>query len=387
MADLRSLDLIRRLIAFDTVSARSNLELIRFVEDYLAEYGIGAQIVASEDGTKANLFATVGPADRGGVMLSGHTDVVPVDGQHWSSDPFAADDRDGRIYGRGSADMKSFIAAALAFIPDMVAAELATPIHLALSYDEEVGCLGVRRLIEVMRAAPLRPAMCVIGEPTGMKVVVGHKGKRSMRVHVRGKECHSSLAPEGVNAVDYAAELVVFVRHMADRLGREGPFDADFEVAHSTLHTGSIQGGTALNIVPADCRFAFELRNLPGQDPEPLIAEIEAYARATLEPSMKALDPAAGIRFEPLPSYPGLDTDPGEAVVTFVKSLVGANDHGKIAFGTEGGLFSRELGIPTVVCGPGHIAQAHKPDEWIECDQIAACEAFIARLIERLKGP
>ncbi len=381
-ADSRAL--IETLVAFDTVSAKSNLALIEFLRERLAEHGVEARLVHDETGGKANLYATVGPQDRPGVLLSGHSDVVPVKGQAWSSDPFAVAERDGRLYGRGTADMKSFIAVALAYLPAMVRANLTTPIHLAVSYDEEVGCIGVRRLIEVLNGLAVKPALCIIGEPTGMRVAVGHKGKRAYRVHVRGLECHSSLAPQGVNAVDYAAELVVFLRRLARRQAQRGARDEAYEVPVTTIHTGTIEGGTALNIVPKDCCFDFEIRNLPGDDPEPLEDEVRRFARDELEPEMRALSPDCGIAFEALSGYPGLDTDPGEEVVTFVKSLAGANQHGKIDFGTEGGLFQRTAGIPTVVCGPGEIAQAHKPDEWISLDQIALCERFMERLIERL---
>jgi acetylornithine deacetylase len=386
MPSSASLELIERLIAFDTTSAKSNLALIDFVRDYLEGHGVASTMVFDEDGGKANLYATVGPGDRPGVMLSGHTDVVPVEGQPWDTDPFALAARDGRLYGRGTADMKGFIAVVLAHVPLMLERGLATPVHLAFSYDEEVGCVGARRLIDMLRGLPVRPAMCIIGEPTGMKVIVGHKGKRSLTARAHGLECHSSLAPEGVNAIDYAARLVVFVRALADRQASEGPFDEDFDVPYATVHTGVIQGGTALNIVPKDCAFEMEIRNLPGTDPEVLVDEIRAHAREVLEPEMKAIDPATGFSFEDLPSYPALDTDPGEEVVTFVKSLVGANEHAKIAFGTEGGLFQQEAGVPTVVCGPGYIAQAHKPNEFVDLDQLAACEAFLGRLIDRLAG-
>jgi acetylornithine deacetylase len=226
----------------------------------------------------------------------------------------------------------------------------------------------------MLNGLAIKPAMCIVGEPTSMKVVVGHKGKRAFRVEVRGLECHSSLAPQGVNAVDFAAELVVFIRALADRLAREGPRDPDYAVPHTTIHTGTIGGGTALNIVPRSCVF------------EGLIAEIENYARGTLEPRMRRIAAEAGISFEPIVAYAGLDTDPGEEVVTFVKSLVGANEHGKVSFGSEGGLFQRQAGIPTVICGPGDIAQAHKPDEWISLEQVALCDRFMERLIERLSA-
>jgi acetylornithine deacetylase len=386
MASTDSLALIETLVGFDAVSARSNLALIEFLRGRLAAHGVEARLVHDETGRKANLYATVGPRDRPGLLLSGHSDVVPVEGQDWSSDPFAVRRADGRLYGRGTADMKSFIAVAFAWLPAMVAADLKTPIHLAVSYDEEIGCLGVRRLLDVLNGLDVKPAMCIIGEPTGMKVVVAHKGKAAYRVQVRGLECHSSLAPQGVNAVDYAAELVVFLRRLARRQGEQGRRDEAYEVPTTTIHTGRIEGGTALNIVPRDCRFEFEIRNLPEEDPEPLVDELRRFAREELEPEMRRVSEASGIAIEALPSYPGLDTDPDEAVVSFVKSLTGANRHGKISFGTEGGLFQRTAGIPTVVCGPGEIAQAHKPDEWIALEQVEACERFMERLIERLSA-
>ncbi len=386
MASTDSRALIETLVAFDTVSAKSNLALIEFLRGRLAAHGVEARLVHDETGKKANLYATIGPQDRPGVLLSGHSDVVPVAGQAWSSDPFTVLQKDGRLYGRGTADMKSFLAVAIAHVPAMVAANLKTPIHLAVSYDEEVGCIGVRRLLDVLNGLPVKPAMCIIGEPTGMRVVVGHKGKRATRVRVRGLECHSSLAPQGVNAVDYAAELVVFLRRLARRQAAEGQHDGAYEVPVTTIHTGTISGGTALNIVPKDCSFDFEIRNLPEEDPEPLVEEARRFAREELEPEMHRVSPDCGIAFEPLSGYPGLDTDPGEEVVTFVKSLVGANEHGKISFGTEGGLFQTAAGIPSVVCGPGEIAQAHKPDEWIALDQISLAERFMERLIERLSA-
>ena len=380
----RSVEMIERLVGFDTVSSRSNMALIAFIRDYLADLGINSRLVPDETGAKANLYATIGPADLPGVMLSGHTDVVPVDGQDWSSDPFTLGRRGGRLYGRGTADMKSFVAVVLAHAGEMAGADLTMPVHLAFSYDEEVGCVGVRRLIDMISGLSVRPALCVVGEPTSMKVAVAHKGKRAMRVRVRGLECHSSLAPHGVNAVEYAAELVVFIRKIAERLRVSGGRDDGFDVACTTLHTGIIQGGTALNIVPADCHFDFEIRNLPAEDAEDYVVEIRRFAAEELVPRMQAVDAATGIDFEDLSGYPGLDTDPAEEVVTLAKALAGENGHTKIAFGTEGGLFSREAGIPTVVCGPGSIEQAHKPDEYISLEQVALCERFMRRLIHHL---
>lgn len=381
-ADARPL--LERLVAFDTTSRESNLALIDFIRDYLSGLGVESHLVHDETGTKANLYATLGPQDRPGIMLSGHTDVVPVDGQTWSSDPFAVTERDGRLYGRGTSDMKAFIAIALAHAPELLRRGLETPVHFAFSYDEEIGCVGVRRLIDMLNGLPIRPRMAIIGEPTMMQVITAHKGKSNATVHVRGFECHSSLAPQGVNAVQYAAELVSHIAAIARRIEAEGPFDADFDIPHSTVHTGPIRGGTALNIVPKDCRFEFEIRNLPQDDPLAVMAEVERYARVELEPRMKAVRPETGIDFVDSDSFPGLDTRPDEEVVTFAKALAGRNDTGKIAFGTEAGFFQQRAGIPCVVCGPGSIEQAHKPDEFIALDQVAKGEAFMRRLADRV---
>ncbi len=375
--------MIDRLVAFDTTSRESNLALINFVRDYLADLGVASLLVHDAEGRKANLYATLGPDARPGIMLSGHTDVVPVDGQDWETDPFEVTERNGRLYGRGTSDMKSFIAVALAHAPEFLRRGLETPIHLALSYDEEVGCIGVRRLIAQFPELPARPAVCIIGEPTDMKVVTAHKGKRSMRCRVRGLECHSALAPRGVNAIEMAAELVARLRAIARRYRDHGPHDPGFDPPHSTVHTGLIHGGTALNIVPKDCRFDFELRFLPDDDPEAAIDEVMAYAEQTLLPEMRALSSATGFEWEELSRIAGLNTPEDAPVVSLVKALTGANATHKVAFGTEAGLFS-DAGVPTVVCGPGSIDQAHKPNEFIAAGQIALCETFMDRLMERV---
>ena len=380
---VESIEMIRRLVAMDTTSRNSNLELIDFIADHLARLGVHGRLVHDESGRKANLYATLGPSDKPGIALSGHTDVVPIDGQKWNSDPWLLTEHDGRLFGRGTADMKAFLGILLVKAPEMLRREPTTPIHLVFTYDEEVGCLGVRSLLKVLRDLPVRPFACIIGEPTDMKVMVGHKGKMSLRCHVHGRECHSSLAPEGVNAIEYAAAVIGRLRAMAERMAREGPFDADFDVAHSTIHTGVVRGGTALNIVPKDCSFDFEFRYVPGVDPEALLAEVKSFAETELAPGMKAVAPEAGFTWEPISAFPGLDVPVESEIVAFVKSLTGANSVGKVAFGTEGGLF-HEAGIPTVICGPGSITQAHKPDEFIEIDQIAQCEAFMDRLMDRL---
>ena len=384
MADRKSIELIEKLISFDTTSRESNLEIISFIQDYLNDLGIDSQLVHNEEGTKANLYATVGDANASGVMLSGHTDVVPIDGQEWDTDPFKVTRKGNRLYGRGTSDMKSFVAITLAQLPKFQARGLKTPIHLAFSYDEEVGCIGVRRLIEIIKDMPVKPAMCIVGEPTSMQVITGHKGKRSYRVHVRGLEAHSSLAPHGVNAIEYASRLIVFLSDLAARIADKGPHDELYDVPHTTVHTGTIQGGTQLNIVPKDCVFEYEFRYIDQQDPQALEDKIRAFARDKLAPQMHAISSDTGINIELVNDMPGLEMDVDAEVVTFVKALAERNDHAKVAFGTEAGLFHQRANIPTVVCGPGSIDQAHKPNEFIEMEQIDACEAFLDRLMDRV---
>lgn len=378
-----SVAMVRRLVGFDTTSRESNLALIDFVADYLARHGIASERVYDETGNKANLYATVGPRGPGGIMLSGHTDVVPVDGQTWRSDPFAVAERDGRLYGRGTADMKSFLAVVLALLPELVASRARIPVHLAFSYDEELGCRGARRLIAALADRPDKPRLCIIGEPTLMQPVIGHKGKRSFRCRVTGVESHSSLTHLGVNAIEAAAELVAHLKAMARRKREEGPFDPGFTPPYTTIQTGTIAGGTAINIVPKECRFDFEFRLLPGEDADALAHEVRAFAAERLLPEMRAVRAESDIAFEELTAFPGLDTAADAEVTQLAAALSGANGTGKVSFGTEGGLF-QQAGIPTVICGPGSIEQAHKPDEFIALDQIARCEDFIRRLIARV---
>ncbi len=374
---------LEKLIAFPTVSRDSNLELIAYVRGVLEPLGFSSTLAPSEDGRKANLFASIGPRDVPGVMLSGHTDVVPSDGQAWTSDPFRLRRANGKLYGRGTADMKGFIACCLSIAEDAVRRNLSIPLHVALSYDEEVGCLGVRRLIDLMQGISPLPRFCIVGEPTLMAVVTAHKGKVAMRVDATGLEAHSSLAPLGVNAVHLGLDLVARIRAMQDDIADRGTRDGDYDVPYTTLHVGRFAGGETLNIVPNHARFDFEIRHLPGDDP---MALIDAIKDAANEIAGAARDrfAGAGFAFETLSGYPALETAPDTEVVSFVKSLVGANATGKISFGTEGGLFVERLGIPTVVCGPGSIAQAHKPDEYIETSQLEACDAMLARLLARL---
>ncbi len=380
VTQIPSIEMIKRLVAFDTTSRNPNMPLIDFARNYLADFGIASELVFDETGKKANLYATCGPPDKPGVMLSGHSDCVPVDGQEWHSDPFNVIERDAKLYGRGTSDMKSFIALTLATVPALARAKLKTPVHLAFSYDEEVGCLGVQRLIAQLEGMPIRPKGCIVGEPTSMQLITGHKGKLSTRCHVHGLECHSALAPEGVNAVEIAAELVARLRQMARRMQDEGPFDPAFNPPFTTVHTGTIQGGTALNIVPKDCTFEAEIRNLPTQDPEPLLFELKQYAEQVLLPEMRKVSKDAGISWEALPSYPGLVGQAGTEVIQLAQTLSGNEAPGSVSFGTEAGLFQR-AGIPAVVCGPGSIEQAHKPNEFISLEQVAKGESFIARLV------
>jgi len=383
---LRSLDLIRTLVSYDTTSRDSNLALIDWVRDYLQGYGFTTALTFDDDRCKANLFATLaaqdGNATEGGIVLSGHTDVVPVEGQPWDTDPFTVTERDGRLYGRGVTDMKSFSAVGLAFVPEFVRRGLRKPLHFALSYDEEVGCIGVRRLIADIVARGIRPAGCVVGEPTGMDLVVAHKGKKAWRCRVRGFEAHSSLTPNGVNAVQIACEIVAYIAQRARDFRDAGARDDAYDVPYTTAHVGTIRGGTALNIVPRDCQFDFEIRHLPFDDPDAFIREVEAFAGRFL-PGMRAVDPHTHIEFDPLSTLPGFDTHDGSAITALGHACNGTTEVGKVSFGTEASLFHGAQ-IPTVICGPGHIAQAHQPNEWVSLDQIARCEAFMQRLADRL---
>ena len=385
MSDATSLDLLERLVAFPTVSRVSNLALIGFIRDYLAGHGVASELFLNAEGTKANLFATLGPTDRGGVVLSGHTDVVPVDGQAWTRDPFRLSESEGRLYGRGTADMKGFIASVLAAVPAFLAQPLRLPVHLAFSYDEEVGCLGVRSLLDALAQRPNRPRLCLIGEPTELRPVLGHKGKLAMRCQVHGAACHSAYAPQGVNAIEYAARLIGHLGEIGEELARPEHHDPRFDPPYSTVQTGLIEGGRALNIVPAECRFDFEVRALPGFDAQQVATRLDRYAQAELVPRMQAVQPGTGIRFEPLGSYPGLATDAASEAAELVALISGSRDFGTVAFGTEGGLF-HEAGIPTVVCGPGSMDQGHKPDEFVTLAQLEACDAMLLRLAEHLRA-
>ena len=383
---LDPIEMIARLVAFDTTSAKSNLALIDWVANYLAGYGITPRLSYDEARTKANLYATVGPEDAGGIVLSGHTDVVPTAGQNWTSDPFTLVERDGRLYGRGTADMKSFIATALALVPEMARRRLKIPIHLALSFDEEVGCLGVVHMIrEIGRALP-RPRLVIVGEPTEMKVANAHKGIVAVHTRVIGREGHSSATHRGASAIVAAAELIGFLAGLAAELvrrpPRQGSADGEFEPPYTTINVGTIEGGTALNIIPKACFFRWECRPLPGtRDGDEILARFNAFAEAHLVPRLKAASPEGGVFTTVSVAVPPLTPEPGSPAEALALALSGENRAGAVAYGSEAGLF-QAAGIPAALCGPGSVREAHQPDEFVERGQVQACEAFLRRLID-----
>ena len=381
---MNSEEILARLVAFDTTSTKSNLQLIDFVRNLLDDHAIESQLVHNDDHSCANLYATIGPDDRGGVMLSGHTDVVPTSGQDWHSDPYQLRTEDKLLFGRGSCDMKGFIACVLAGLPHIAAERLQTPIHLAFSYDEEIGCIGARKLVDSMAGFEVRPRLGLIGEPTNMSMVLGHKGKVSFRVTVSGLSCHSAYISNGVNAVEYAAELITFIRSMNTR-AQQNLTDPSYTVPHTTFHVGNINGGTALNIVPRQCEFEFEIRNLPQQDLDSLVHEIRHYANDVLLVDMRSRYPQSEIRFTETSCYPGLHTDPASAVIAYTRAINPIDEVGdNVSFGTEAGLFD-SIGINSLVCGPGSIDQAHKPDEFVSREQMQYCDQMIENFVHRCR--
>lgn len=377
-------EMLERLVGFATVSRDSNLDLIGFVEGYLDEHGVEHWRVESDDGRKANLLARIGPDVEGGVVLSGHTDVVPVDGQPWSTDPFTLIDKgDGKLYGRGTCDMKGFIACALAELPEWLKRGLDKPIYLALSYDEEVGCIGAPRMIERLMADHPRPAAVIVGEPTLMQPVVAHKGATNLRTTVTGRASHSSQIDQGVSAIHVAARLVTKIEDVMSELRAEGRVDEAFNVAHSSLHVGKIAGGTAINIMARECNFEWEIRHLPSDRFEALFERVNGYA-AELEAEMQRRAPEASIVTEALNlTVPALADDNNAQVLDLCRELLGEQPSGAVAYATEAGQFQR-VGLPTVICGPGSIRQAHQPDEYIEIEQLAAGTRFMQALGRRL---
>lgn len=373
-----ALELAQTLVRMDTVSANSNLVLIHFIRDALKKLGVTSRLTFNAEKTKANLFATLGEGKPSGVILSGHTDTVPWVGQDWSVDPLSGVVRDEKLFGRGSADMKSFIALAVANAALFLESKAPFAIHLAFSYDEEVGCFGVKDLIADMRNAGVKPLACIVGEPTSMVPAIAHKGVYRYRCCVRGKDAHSSLTPQSVNAIEMAARMVCKVREMAERFERSEPRYDGFDVPFSTASVGQFHGGIADNVVPRDAQFRYEFRELPTSDVAAMQTEVVAYARS-LEPAMQKVAPEAGIQFETLCAVPSFLGSAGDSITRLAQRLAGEQGTTLVAFGTEAGLF-KNAGIPSVVCGPGSIGQAHQPDEYVSLAQLARCEAFMRGL-------
>jgi acetylornithine deacetylase len=378
---LDAVAILERLIGFDTVSTNSNLALIDWVADYLDSYHIESTLTRSDDGAKANLFATIGPTDRGGVILSGHTDVVPVAGQAWDSDPFHLDHRDGRFYGRGTADMKGFIALALALVPEALARPLRTPLHLALSYDEEIGCLGVPALIRSLPQGLGRPRLAIIGEPSEMRVANAHKGIQFLHTSVTGHEAHSSAPEHGVNAIAAAAEIIAEIGRVAADCRAMAPPDSRFDPPYTSFNIGRIHGGTAINIIARDCVFEWEFRTIPGDSDALPRQRIDQFVENDLLPRMRAVHSDAAVTTDSVAMVPPLVPDPASPAEALARELSGANETTTIAFATEAGLF-QAAGIPAVICGPGSIDVAHKPNEYITPAQLTAGGEFLGRLLD-----
>jgi acetylornithine deacetylase len=383
-----ALDWIMRLVSLDTTSRGSNLELIDVVFQELQRHGLTPTILANGDGTKANLVVTI-PADDGridgGIALSGHTDVVPVDGQAWDADPFTAQIRNGRLFGRGTCDMKSFIGVILATLPDLARAPLKEPVHIVLSYDEEVGCLGAARMVPELARLGVRPTTCIVGEPTGMRVISGHKSINLLELTVHGVAAHSSLTPQGVNAIEYASRAIGFIRSLAEEFRQQGPYDEAYDVPYTTASVNLVDGGTAGNIVADRCTAQFEFRSIAAVDPIQVRARIQAYCD-DLQERMRHENTQARVELRTLAMVPGLDTGGQSPAVHLGAALGGIPSASKVTYGTEAGLF-RAAGIETIVCGPGDIRQAHTANEFVELDQIRACETFMHNLLLHLSTP
>ena len=373
------IEVAKRLIAFDTVSRNSNLELIAFAADLLEASGARVRLTHDEHGRKANLFASLGPERNGGFVLSGHSDVVPVDGQNWSSDPFAAEIREDRLYGRGTADMKGFIATALALLPDFAALSLKRPLHFAFSFDEEVGCVGVRRLLEDLKAAGIKPELAIIGEPTSMRVVGAHKAGAVIETVAKGREGHSSAPSRGANAVMMAGEFIASLAALGEDLKQDR--DEHFEPPYTTIQASVMSGGTAVNVLAREARVLWEYRALPDRDTKSIFTRATARA-ADILPRYRTGAPEAAFATHVHATYPGLVRDIDSPAVRLACALSGSNDVHTVSYGTEAGLF-QEAGIPAVVCGPGSIDQAHKADEFVALDQLESCAAFLRRVAQR----
>ncbi len=381
-----TIDLLDRLVAFDTTSSRSNLQLIEFVTEYLGQRGLNARLTSNSEGTKSNLWVTIGPESKGGVVLSGHTDVVPVDGQQWISDPFQLDERNGKLYGRGTCDMKGFLACVLAHTDYFLSLPLQVPVHYALSYDEEVGCIGVGGLIrDIVDNLPL-PIAVIVGEPTSMKIIGGNKGGRSFDTTINGTDGHSSLPQLGVNSILVANQIIEKLTDVQERLIREADPDNGFNPPYTTLDIGVINGGTAANIIPARCDIKWGFRGLPDQDMDKLESEIRSFIDDEIVPDMQAVSSDTGVVTIVRSDVPPLQPDENSTAEQLVRHLSKLNESGRVSYGTEAGLFQK-AGIPGVIYGPGSIEQAHLPDEYVEVSQLDECNRFLAELGQWATNP
>ncbi|CDZ77047.1 Acetylornithine deacetylase [Legionella massiliensis] len=380
---MTTIEWLKRLVSFDTTSRNSNLALIDLIQDCFKQHKVSPQLVFDETRKKANLFATLPAHDgstQGGIILSGHTDVVPVDGQIWDSHPFEAIERDDRIYGRGTCDMKGFIAVLLHLLPEFRTLKLKKPIHFAFTYDEEIGCLGILTLLKHLQTLGLNPEGCVIGEPTNMQPVTAHKGRVLYRCRIHGAATHSSLTTQGCNAIEHAAQLIIYLRSLAEHFKQKGPFDNAFDVPFTTLTTNMINGGAAYNIIPEWCEFAFEFRYLPNLDPKEIISKIEHYIHENLLPELHKEHTDATIDLVKIAEGPGLDTSEEEMITQLIRELTKIQKKFKVAYATEGGQYQHSK-IPTIICGPGSIEQAHRPNEFVSIDQLKQCEKIIGQLV------
>tara|TARA_X000000368_G_C23030132_1_gene712129 strand:+ start:416 stop:1576 length:1161 start_codon:yes stop_codon:yes gene_type:complete len=380
--NLSSIEILEKLISFPTISKTPNIELINWVSELLGSFGIRSTILRNEDGSRANLFATSSDTLEPGIMLSGHTDVVPTDGQNWHTNPFKLKQSGGKLFGRGTADMKGFCASAIRIMCEASKKKLNTPLHLALSFDEEIGCIGVRSLIEMLKTSPVKPKMCIVGEPTLLAVASGHKGKIALQTTCKGIEGHSALAPLALNALHLGTDFVNIIREVQKEIINKGNEDNDYDVPYTTLHVGKMNGGVALNIVPNICTIDWEIRNLANDSTETILTRVKELVELKLQ---EYKNPEAEIFWQETFSYPGLGTDINSEIINFVRSLTGTNNTIKVAFGTEGGLFHKEVGIPTVVCGPGSMLQGHKPNEFITVEQMDRCDLMMENLLSSLK--
>ena len=381
---MNSIQILKQLISFDTVSSNSNLELISYCEKLLKDAGAEITLIKNKEETKANLFATIGPNDQPGIILSGHTDVVPVTNQKWKTNPFELTEIDNKLYGRGTADMKSFVACALNVATKAALMNLKTPLHFSFSYDEEIGCVGVRSLIEMLKSSSINPLFCIVGEPTSMQVMSGHKGKVNASVLVKGKEAHSALTTKGLNSIYLASEFIQGIQSIQTNLINNSAHDNDFEVPYTTLQVGKIEGGVAVNIVPSSSSLLFEIRSLHSDDPNLILKDIKILSEKIVKSHIDKF-PDTEIEIKVTSQYPALNTMKNSDVISFLNGLTGNNSVEKVSFGTEGGLFSNELNIETAICGPGSMNQGHKPNEYIEKAQIDLCDQMLENLLNKLE--